>query len=81
MRTKVNWGSTTTNTVPGPRGITTCAWCFWPNSFCCGYGRNIKKAPALTLPQARRLFEWSLPHPQAQPDYMLKIVHYYRERN
>ena len=69
------------NTVPGRPGIGTCDWCSWPNCFCCSCGRNIKKAPALTLSQARRLMEWSLPWRLRDGVYVLEIIRYHQGRN
>jgi hypothetical protein len=40
-----------------------------------------KKTPALTLPQARQLIEWSLPDPKRQADYVLQCVRYHQQRN
>jgi len=40
-----------------------------------------KKAPDLTLPQARALLEWSLPHAKNEPSSVLIFVRYHQERN
>jgi hypothetical protein len=55
-------------------------WCFWRNCFWCGWGRNIKKAPALTLPQARALLVWSLPQPKRAKKCVLGYVRYHQRR-
>ena len=69
------------STGVGRRGIGTCAWSSWPTCFWCSYGCDIKKAPALTLSQARALLEWSLPYRRTELDYVLKWVRYHQERN
>ncbi len=40
-----------------------------------------KKAPALTLPQARALLEWSLPYRRREVEYVIKWVRYHQRRN
>ena len=40
-----------------------------------------KKAPALTLPQARLLLEGSFPHPKGEDTYRLLLVTYHQKRN
>jgi hypothetical protein len=35
----------------------------------------------LTLPQARALLEWCLPHAKAQAAYILEFVEYHQRRN
>jgi hypothetical protein len=80
-KTNQNWAWIITSTGVGPRGIGTCAWSFWPNCFWCACGCDIKKAPALTLPQARALLEWSLPHPKSKLAYVLEFVRYHQARN
>jgi len=42
---------------------------------------RLKKTSALTLPQARRLLEWSFPHPRRDLDYVLALVKYHQARN
>src|SRR2546422_9126380 len=80
-RTSRSWGWTTTNIVRGRPGIGTCGWCFWRSCFWCGCGCSIKKTPALTLPQARQLIEWSLPDPKREEAYVLECVQYHQKRN
>ena len=43
--------------------------------------QRLKKSPALTLPQARCLLEWSFPHPRRDLDYVLGLVEYHQARN
>ncbi len=40
-----------------------------------------KKAPALTLPQARALLEWCLPRPKNERDYIISFIRYHQLRN
>ena len=40
-----------------------------------------KKAPALTLPQARLLIESSFPELKRQPSYVLTLLDYHTRRN
>ena len=42
---------------------------------------TLASAPALTLPQARALLEWSLPHPKGELTYVLIFVRYHQQRN
>jgi hypothetical protein len=65
----------------GPRGIGTCAWSFGPACFWCGCGCDTKKAPTLTLPQARALLEWSLPDRRTELDYALQWLRCHQDRN
>jgi len=68
--------------VRGRPGIGTCDSCSWRSCF---YGGSSsgggKKAPALTLPQARRLIEAVLPVVPYEVAYTLKIIRYYQARN
>jgi SRSO17 transposase len=43
--------------------------------------KKLKKAPALTLPQARQLIEWSFPNPAREPAYVLIFIQYHQDRN
>ena len=42
---------------------------------------KFKKTPALTLPQARLLMEYSFPQPKRQPAYLVTLVDYHTRRN
>lgn len=43
--------------------------------------QKYKKAPALTLSQARRLMEWSLPWRRRDGVYVLELIRYHQGRN
>ena len=80
-RAKAGWGWINTNIGPGPRGIGTCSMYFWGCIFCYNSGSNLKKTPALTLPQAQRLMAAVLPLRTLTVSGAIRIVRYHTRRN
>jgi hypothetical protein len=78
---KVNWGWIIMNIAPGQLGIAIWSTFFLGYILCCDFESNLKKTPALTLPQAQRLIAATFPLNSLTLNGAIEIVKYHTQRN